>query len=417
MRIFDSYDYLVTKSRHTRVALRLTSRRQINPSQSRRSSVTMVMACQGSALHVASLFVLASLVASPQPTHAFGPFGGGDLDKGFNLLENASKVVPQGRIVQTAKQGWKFVWKRMMAELAPQDKAGEYKRPSYTFSGEIGTPEFPDEPGRYHLYVGNPCPWCHRARLSLALRDITSDEVGVTALEDNPVKASRGGWIFGSAGKDPLGSADLRELYDKLLPGFTGRCTAPLLVDLKTKTIVSNESSDIVRMLNFATFGNKGKARLDLYPEDLATLVDETNDWVYELLNNGCYRCGFATQQNSYDRASEDVRRGLQRCEDILSETDFLCGDVFTEADLRLLPTALRFDGAYAPLFRAGGAHLRIKDYPSLHAWLRRCWSLEGVKDTIDLQDATSSYYRQLFPLNPGGLVPSAVTAKDLGCE
>lgn len=348
--------------------------------------------------------------------HAFGPFSPGDLDKGFNLLETASKVVPQGRIVQTAKEGWKFAWKRMMAELAPQDKTGSYRRPSYTFDGKIGEGKFPDEAGRYHLYVGNPCPWCHRARLSLALRSITSDEVGFTVLEDNPVKASRGGWIFSSAQPDPLGSNDLRELYDKLSPGFKGRCTAPLLVDLKARKIVSNESSDIVRMLDGATFGSD-KKRLQLYPADLANQIDETNEWVYELLNNGCYRCGFSTQQASYDKASADVRHGLRRCEEVLSVQDYLCGDVFTEADLRLLPTVLRFDGAYAPLFRAGGAHLRIRDYPALLRWLQRCWSMDGVKETIDLQDATSSYYRQLFPLNPGGLLPTPITAEDIGLK
>ena len=353
------------------------------------------------------------------PSHAFGPFGGGggDLDKGFNLLETASKVVPQGRIVQTAKEGWKFAWKRMMAELAPQDKSGSYKRPSYNFNGWIGKGKFPDEAKRYHLYVGNPCPWCHRARLSLALRSISSDEVGMTILEDNPVKASRGGWVFSRNQPDPLDSVDLRELYDKLSPGFTGRCTAPLLVDLKARKIVSNESADIVRMLDAATFGNKDKERMELYPADLANQIDETNDWVYELLSNGCYRCGFATTQAAYDRASADVRHGLKRCEEILSTQDYLCGDVFTEADLRLLPTILRFDGAYAPLFRAGGAHLRIRDYPSLLKWLQRCWTIDGVPETIDLQDATSSYYKQLFPLNPGGLLPTPITAEDMGLE
>ena len=366
---------------------------------------------------VATTILLALLCSQPLPACAFGPFGGGDLDKGFNLLETASKVVPQGRIVQTAKESWKFAWKRMMAELAPQDKSGSYRRPSYNFNGWIGRGNFPDEPGRYHLYVGNPCPWCHRARLSLALRSVTPNEVGMTILEDNPVKASRGGWVFSRDDPDPLGCTDLRELYDKLSSGFTGRCTAPLLVDLKARKVVSNESSDIVRMLDHATFGNTDKQRMELYPSDLANQIDETNDWVYELLSNGCYRCGFATQQASYDRASADVRHGLKRCEEILSTQDYLCGDVFTEADLRLMPTILRFDGAYAPLFRAGGAHSRVRDYPALLKWLQRCWAVEGVPQTIDLQDATSSYYQQLFPLNPGGLLPSPITADDIGLE
>uniref|UniRef100_A0A6V2B0T7 GST C-terminal domain-containing protein n=3 Tax=Ditylum brightwellii TaxID=49249 RepID=A0A6V2B0T7_9STRA len=306
----------------------------------------------------------------------------------------------------------------MMAELAPQDKTGSYKRPSYSFGGKIGGADgrYPDEAGRYHLYVGNPCPWCHRARLVLALRSITNDEIGMTQLVDDPVKASRGGWIFSQTNRDPLGSTDLRELYDKLSPGFTGRCTAPLLVDLKTRKIVSNESSDIVRMLNSVHMGKiNSKERIELYPSELAKTIDETNAWVYELLNNGVYRCGFSTSQGAYDRASADVRQGLQKCEEILSKQPFLCGERFTESDLMLLPTVLRFDGAYSPLFKAGGVHVRLRDYPALFAWLQRCWDMDGVRDTIDLADATSSYYRQLFPLNAGGIIPTPITPEDIG--
>lgn len=351
----------------------------------------------------------------------FGKKDGG-VDKGFNILETASKIVPQGRLVQTAKETWKFAWRRMMTELAPQDKNGAYTRPKYSFANTIGgdNSDFPDEPGRYHLYVGNPCPWCHRARLALSLRSITPDEIGMTVLIDDPVKASRGGWIFGreASSRDPLGSRDLRELYETLSPNFKGRCTAPLLVDLKRKKIVSNESSDIVRMLNGLSFGNDQKERLDLNPEHLKSQIDETNNWVYELLNNGVYRCGFSTQQAAYDKASADVRRGLDLCESTLTEQHFLCGPTFTESDLRLLPTILRWDGAYGPLFRAGGSHLRIRDYPAILAWLQRCWDMPlGVRDSIDIQDATSSYYRQLFPLNAGGIIPTPISAKDIGLK
>jgi putative glutathione S-transferase len=179
----------------------------------------------------------------------------------------------------------------------------------------------------------------------------TPEQIGVTMLEDNPVKASRGGWVFSKNQPDPLGNRDLRQLYDQLSHGYQGRCTAPLLVDKKTRRIVSNESSDIVRNLNEVSLGLEQK-KLNLYPESLAAEIDSTNAWTYQLLNNGVYRCGFATTQSAYDRASADVRKGLQRCEDILQTQKYLCGDEFTEADLRLLPTILRFDGAYAPLFK-----------------------------------------------------------------
>ena len=239
---------------------------------------------------------------------------------------------------------------------------------------------------------------------------------------DDPVKASRGGWVFSTQQPDPLYNCrDLRELYDKLSPTgkFQGRCTAPLLVDKISKRAVSNESSDIVRMLNAARFGKDDrKNKLDLYPAQLASEIDTANEWIYRLLNNGVYRCGFSTTQLAYDEASQDVREGLQRCEDILSKQKYICGDQFTEADLRLLPTMLRYDGAYAPFFKAGGTHLRIQaNYPNLHAWLKRCWAMPGVKESIDLADATGSYYKQLFPLNPGGIIPTPPTAKDLGLE
>jgi putative glutathione S-transferase len=340
------------------------------------------------------------------------------LDKGFRLLELASGVVPQGALVKGAREGLRFIWNRMMAELAPQDPSGAYKRPSYSFQRTIGEEGFVDEPGRYHLYAGNPCPWCQRCVLAINTLNYSDKHVGMTRLEDNPFKASRGGWVFSDAEPDPLGSFDLRELYDKLEPGYQGRCTAPLLVDKKTRRIVSNESAHIVRMLNKVSLGTDTSTRIDLYPDYLAQDIDAVNEWVYTLVNDGVYKCGFATTQEAYDRASAGVRDGLARCETILATSPFLCGAVFTEADLRLLPTILRYDGAYAPLFKAGGAHLRISsNYPAIHEWLRRCWSMPGVKQSIDIGDATSSYFRQLFPLNPGGIIPSLVSPKALGLD
>lgn len=285
-----------------------------------------------------------------------------------------------------------------MTELAPQSKDGTYERPMYQTKGWIGTKEFPDEHHRYHLYLGNPCPWCHRVRLAVALLKFTPEQIGITYLVDDPVKASRGGWIFDEkVGIDPLRSNDLRELYEKISPGYKGRCTAPLLIDLKSNKIVSNESADIVRMLNSLHLGQsqeERQSRINLYPKDLADKIDETNDWVYHLINNGVYRCGFSTQQEAYDEASSDVRGGLEQIETILGERKFLCSDEFTEADLRLLPTILRYDGAYSPLFKAGGVNLRIRDFPNILHWLQRCWDMEGVKETIDLEDAVSSYYK-----------------------
>lgn len=247
----------------------------------------------------------------------------------------------------------------------------------------------------------------------------------MTQLVDDPIKASRGGWVFGTPPPQAPQLKDLRELYQLCQPGYEGRCTAPVLVDWKTRTIISNESKDIVRMLPLLLLSSseekEKKPFIDLCPAHLQSKIDETNDWVYRLVNNGCYQCGFATTQSAYDRASANVLQGLDRCESILKEQPFLCGDQFTESDIFLLPTMLRFDAVYAPFFGAGGSrHWRLQcDYPHIFQWMKRCWKdIPGVSSSIDLQDASQSYYKQLFPLNPGGIVPSTpMTAKRLGLE
>mmetsp|Transcript_53413 Transcript_53413/g.99456 ORF Transcript_53413/g.99456 Transcript_53413/m.99456 type:complete len:419 (+) Transcript_53413:99-1355(+) len=365
------------------------------------------------------------------------------VDKGFSLLEVAGKVVPQGRIVAAVRFVWRFVWGRMMAELAPQDKTGAYARPSYAFGGVLGSEAFPAESGRYHLYLGNPCPWCHRVALVVALRGLGT-HVSCTRLLDDPTKARRGGWIFSEAaaaaaagsqsssplfvdslGPDPVfGESDLFGVYEAAQPGFKGRCTAPLLVDKVTKQIVSNESADIVRMLGqLTTFqapsGDEIKVEAEvLRPQDLSSQVDKANAWTQELLNNGVYRCGFSTSQAAYDVAALDVLEGLRKLEELLllGGGPYVLGDRLTEVDVRLLPTLLRFDAAYAPLFRAGGGQARVRDFPAVDAWMRHVWSLPGVKSTVDLEDAWGSYFRQLFPLNPGRLQPKMPDpARDLG--
>ena len=253
----------------------------------------------------------------------------------------------------------------------------------------------------------------------MACRNIDSNEIGMTVLVDDPIKASRGGWVIdSSSSKDPLNCRDLRQVYDRLSPGFEGRCTAPLLVDLKSNTIISNDSPDIVEFLNTLSFQKDKKERMDIRPNDLLPIMEKTMEWIYEDVNNGVYQCGFSTQQAAYDTASAKVRRGLERCNSILKQQQYLCHNTtFTQADLYLLPTILRFDGAYAPLFHAGGAHLRIQShYPYILQWLQRCYdTIPSLQNTIDIADATSSYYKQLFPLNPGGILPTPITEKDIG--
>jgi len=231
---------------------------------------------------------------------------------GLRLLEWAGKggFLPQPLLVKTAKTGWREAWKVLMSELAPQSKDGDYVRPSYGFRGKIGSAQHPATPGRYHLYTGNACPWCQRVLLVKAIRGISDKSLAHTVLIDDPTKASRGGWAFGDSPdrKDPVfGVRDLREVYEACNPGYSGRCTAPLMVDKETKTVVCNESEDLVRMLNEVELRDSLEFDVDLYPPALRSEIDEANEWIYRQLNNGVYRCGFATTQEGYDRAISDV--------------------------------------------------------------------------------------------------------------
>eukprot|EP00878_Enallax_costatus_P043521 GHUV01051535.1.p1 GENE.GHUV01051535.1~~GHUV01051535.1.p1 ORF type:complete len:336 (+),score=90.96 GHUV01051535.1:264-1271(+) len=302
----------------------------------------------------------------------------------------------------------------MVRELAPQDQTGSYSRPKYSFDEKIGSPRFPVAPGRYHVYVGNACPWCHRVLLTLALTGLDR-HISVGYLSDIPEQATRGGWVFDRP--DPVtGAKDLWEVYDKISPGFRGRCTAPLLIDKQTKRPVSNESSSIVRMLGQMHL--PGCTGVDLYPQQLQQQIDALNEKVYRAINNGVYRAGFATSQAGYDAAVNEMHDLMQQLDQQLGTTRFLLGDKFTEADLRLFPTICRFDAVYAGIFRCG--RRRVADYPNLQAWMRDVWQIQmpggglQVPDTVDIDGCRRSYYTNLFPLNPSGIIASGPTAADL---
>ena len=343
---------------------------------------------------------------------------------GLGLLTFLGPVVPQGALVTPVKAAWKTAWQTMVTELAPQSRDGEYRRPKYAFDGKVendANARFPVAAGgRYAVYVGNACPWCHRVTLTIALRGL-GDHVRVVPMTDDAERASRGGWVFESSSPDPVfGARDLREVYDFVAGGaYRGRCTAPLLVDTHKKRAVSNESADIARMLNDAEWpllssaSDANEKSVQLRPASLAATIDETNDFVYSKLNNAVYRCGFATTQAAHNRAALDVIDALDVLDDRLSKSRFLCGDRVTESDLRLFPTIARFDAAYATLFKCSSR--RVGDLPHLEAWMRDFYLLPGVRETVDVDGYRTSYFGQLFPLNPGGIVPIGPTARDLG--
>lgn len=267
-------------------------------------------------------------------------------------------------------------------------------------SGEGG---FKAEAGRYHLYVSLACPWAHRTLIVRKLKGLESlIDVSVVSwlMREN-------GWTFdkqtGSSG-DPLDSHTF--MYQRYLadtPDYTGRVTVPVLWDKKLQHIVSNESSEIIRMFNSA-FDDLTGNHLDLYPEPLRPVINELNDRIYPAVNNGVYRAGFATSQGAYEEAFDEVFAELDALEKLLGEKRYLAGEYLTEADVRLFTTLIRFDAVYHGHFKCNLR--RIADYPNLSNWLREMYQLPGVADTVDFVHIKHHYYASHATINPTGVVP-----------
>ena len=265
-------------------------------------------------------------------------------------------------------------------------------------SGEGG---FPAEPGRYHLYVSMACPWAHRTLIFRRLKGL-EEMISVSV-----VNAYMGdeGWTF-DAGDDVVpdtvnDKTRLHEIYTLARPDYTGRVTVPVLWDKKRNAIVSNESSEIIRMFNSA-FDDIGALPGDYYPETLRGEIDALNDFIYPNVNNGVYRAGFASSQAAYDEALTDVFEMLDELEARLTG-DYLFGDAITETDIRAFVTLIRFDAAYHGLFKTN--RRQIADYPRLAAYMRRILRLPGIAETVDLDHIKRGYY-SIKALNPPGIVP-----------
>ncbi len=292
------------------------------------------------------------------------------------------------------------------------DKKGGFVRQTSGFrnwvtsdgsAGPTGEGGFKAEAGRYHLYVALICPWASRTLIGRKLKkleDVISVSIVEPALSDE-------GWKFGDypgSDRDGLnGFAYMHEAYTSADPHYTGRATVPVLWDKKTKTIVNNESADILRMLN-SGFGDLADNGIDLYPEDLRDAIDALNDHIYPRLNNGVYRTGFATTQLAYEEAFADVFATLQELETRLaSGGPFLFGDRLTETDVRLFVTLVRFDAAYYGLFKCNLR--RIADYRALQAYMMRVLNIPGVRDTVNIDHIKRGYY-SIKALNPTRIVP-----------
>jgi len=293
-----------------------------------------------------------------------------------------------------------------------QTKSGRFERQASPFrswvtadgtAGPTGTAGFKAEAGRYHLYVSLACPWAHRTIIFRQLKGLES----LISMSIVSPDMREEGWTFhkdeGSTGDTINGKDKLYEIYLAGDPAFTGRVTVPVLWDMKTKTIVNNESSEIIRMFNSA-FDKLTGNTADFYPQALRAEIDRINDLVYPHINNGVYRAGFATTQEAYEEAFRNLFDALDQVEDILSRQRYLAGSQITEADWRLFTTLVRFDAVYYAHFKCNWRH--IAEYPNLSNYVRDLYQVPGVAGTVDLGQIKRHYYFSQRTVNPTGIVP-----------
>jgi len=289
---------------------------------------------------------------------------------------------------------------------------GHFERSAAQFRNWVTTDGAPGPAGRggftaaghrYHLYVSLACPWAHR---TLLMRKLKGLEAIIPVSVVHPLMLEHG-WTFGTdfadATGDPLYHKNyLYQLYLQADPHYSGRTTVPVLWDTLENTIVSNESADIIRMFNSA-FDAVGARAGDYYPVALRGQIDEINGWVYNQVNNGVYKTGFATTQDAYDEAVVAVFDALDRLEQILGRHRYLTGDQLTEADLRLWTTLIRFDPVYVTHFKCD--RRRISEYLNLSGFLRDIYQMPGVAETVDFAHIRHHYYRSHVTLNPHGII------------
>ncbi|MBO9512224.1 glutathione S-transferase family protein [Erythrobacter sp. A6_0] len=293
------------------------------------------------------------------------------------------------------------------------EESGEFERDESAFrswitpdgsAGPTGDGGFAAEPGRYRLYISLACPWAHRANAVRHLKGLTD------AIELNVVHwlMKEGGWSFRDGecvtGDPAIGADNLHQLYTHAKPDYSGHVTVPVLWDTRTETIVNNESADIMRMLGSA-FDACGANDLDLYPESYRDKIDTLNDRIYDAVNNGVYKAGFATSQDAYDKAVTPLFAMLDELEERLEGKDWLVGDRLTETDIRLWTTLIRFDPVYHTHFKCNVR--RIADYPNLSALTRRIYELDGIAETVNFRHIKHHYYESHERINPHGIVPA----------
>ena len=283
---------------------------------------------------------------------------------------------------------------------------GRFIRPTTAYHNAVtadSTSYFPAEAGRYHLYISLACPWAHRTLIFRSLKKLD----GVISLSVTAPLYGKTGWEFDPAQGGTLDAANdrktLAEIYLITDPHYTGRVSVPVLWDKKRRTIVNNESSEIIRMLNSA-FEAFTDVHTDYYPEALRDEIDRINDLVYPTVNNGVYRAGFATSQEAYEEAARGIFSTLDQLEARLSRQRYLAGKQITEADWRLFTTLVRFDAVYYSHFKCNLR--RIVDYTNLWNYLRDLYQMPGIAATVSLDHIKRHYYGSQLKVNPTGIVP-----------
>ncbi len=303
---------------------------------------------------------------------------------------------------------WHDVW------YQTEENKGHFKRSESQFrnwitadgsAGPSGKGGFKAQSGRYHLYVSYACPWAHR---TLILRHLKGLEPHISVSVVDHFMGDNG-WEFhdrDGGTLDPINGADkMWQVYTAADPKYSGRVTVPVIWDKQTKTIVSNESSEIIRMFNSAFNDIEGVDNsLDFYPQDLRNDIDAINDPIYHRVNNGVYKCGFATSQSAYEEAFNELFATLDDLEERLTHQRYLVGNGITEADWRLFTTLVRFDPVYVGHFKCN--RRRIADYPALSGYLRELYQVPGIADTVNMFHIKQHYYRSHESVNPTRIVP-----------
>lgn len=285
-----------------------------------------------------------------------------------------------------------------------KSSGGKFKRQDSAFRHSIDKDgPFKAESGRYHLYVSNACPWAHRTLIFRHLKQL-EQHISVSVVHPHMLE---NGWEFRkdeAEFNDHLyGYEFLHQVYTQAEPQYTGRVTVPVLWDKQTNTIVNNESSEIIRIFN-SQFNELTGNTLDFYPEHLRSDIDHVNERVYHTINNGVYKCGFATEQGAYEEAYAELFESLDWVEDILSKQTYLVGDEVTEADWRLFTTLVRFDAVYFGHFKTNKK--RIVDYPHIWSYVKSLYQNHGIADTVKLDQIKQHYYFSHTMINPTQVVP-----------